>query len=488
MKKVLLGVGLAVTTLLAVVLIRALSMRSVQVTPAKPTVTLQVDREAIAQRLSGALRIRTISSEDSTVFAADEFAILHEYLRAAFPLAHARLEREVVGRASLLYKWEGSDAALPPLLLMGHMDVVPIEPGSEGQWTHPPYAGMTQDGFIWGRGAMDDKSAVLGILEGVELLLKQGMRPARTIYLAFGHDEEAGGEGAIAIAALLVARGVRPAMILDEGAVVAEGMLPGLSSPVALIGIAEKGAVSLVLTAELGGGHSSMPPTQTAVGVLSAAIVKLEEHTMPASIAGASASMFKALAPEMPLVQRSIFANLWLFEPLVLRQLAASPASNAMIRTTTAATMFEGSVKENVLPIRARAIVNFRLLPGDDVDDVIEHVTEVVADQRVKISVSPRSGAWNASPVSRTDGPMYEALARSVREVFPLAVVAPFLVVGATDARHFAAISPNTYRFLPLLIGPADLSRLHGTNERISVASYELMIRFYAGLIRNVAG
>ncbi|MGI9078478.1 MAG: M20 family peptidase [Gemmatimonadaceae bacterium] len=488
MKKVLLGVTLAIATLLGVVLIRTIGMGSVRMTPTRPLVALQVDRAAASERLGGALRLRTVSVEDSTLFAADQFAMMHDYLRDAFPLVHARLKREIIGRASLLYEWEGSDTALPPLILMGHMDVVPVEPGSEAQWTHPPFSGAISDGFIWGRGAMDDKSAVLGILEGVELLLGRGVQPGRTVYLAFGDDEEVGGQGAIAMASLLESRGVRPAMVLDEGAVVAQGMMPGVSAPVALVGIAEKGAVSLLLTAELGGGHSSMPPTQTAVGVLSSAIVKLEKHPMPAAITSATARMLNAVAPEMPFTQRAVFANLWLFGPLVLRQLATSPASNAMIRTTTAATMFEGSVKENVLPIRARAIVNFRLLPGDDVKKVIAHVRDVVADPRVTISVSPRSGAWNASPVSPTGGPMYEALALSVSEVFPGVVVAPYLVVGATDARHFARMTPNTYRFLPLVVVPADMARLHGTNERISEANYEQMIRFYAGLIRNTAG
>lgn len=488
MKKILLGAGLAIAALTGVVMVRTIKMRSVQVISGPPPVTQSMNLEAAAERLGGALRIRTVSWEDPALFAADQFDAMHAYLRGSFPLVHVQLEREIVGRASLLYKWEGSDSALDPIILMGHMDVVPVEPGSEAQWTHPPYSGAISDGFIWGRGAMDDKSAVLGILEGVELLLREGVRPRRTIYLAFGDDEEAGGKGAFAIATLLASRGVRPAMVVDEGAVVAEGMMPGVSASVALVGIAEKGAVSLELTAEIGGGHSSMPPTQTAVGVLSSAIVKLEAHPMPAAITGVAERMFNAVAPEMGFGQRAVFANLWLFGPLVMRKLAASPASNAMIRTTTAATMFEGSVKENVLPIKARAIVNFRLLPGDDVADVIAHVEDVVADSRVNISVSPRSGSWNASPVSITDGPMYEALSRSIREVFPAAVVAPYLVVGATDARHFAAMSPSTYRFLPLVAGSADLARLHGTNERISVANFELMIRFYVGFIRRVAG
>jgi carboxypeptidase PM20D1 len=230
-----------------------------------------------------------------------------------------------------------------------------------------------------------------------------------------------------------------------------------------------------------------MPPRETAVGVLAAAVARLEARPMPARIAGATALLFDAVGREMPFGKRLVFANRWLFGPLVERQLAASPSTDATIRTTTAPTMFEGSVKDNVLPARARAVVNFRILPGDSIRGVLEHVRSVVADPRVTVRPVPAFGLAEPSPVSSTSSPAYTALVRTIRQIFPTAVVAPFLTVGATDARHYAPLTRNVYRFLPMRVTPSDLPRVHGTDERIAVEDYAQAVRFYAQLIRNVA-
>ncbi|NMO22404.1 M20/M25/M40 family metallo-hydrolase, partial [Pyxidicoccus fallax] len=231
------------------------------------------------------------------------------------------------------------------------------------------------------------------------------------------------------------------------------------------------------------GGHSSMPPSQTAVGVLSRAVVRLEEEPMPARLRGGSRALFDFVGPEMPFGMRLVFANLWLFEPLVVRQLTAQPSTNAAVRTTTAATMFEGSVKDNVLPSRARAVVNFRVLPGDTVEGVLEHVRRVVDDSRVKVGVMGFQS--EPSPVSRTDTEAWSVLQRSIRQVFPEALVAPYLMVGATDARHFTGLSDSVYRFMPLRLEREDLARLHGRDERVSVQGYASAVRFYAQYLRN---
>jgi len=332
---------------------------------------------------------------------------------------------------------------------------------------------------------MDDKVSVLGILETVEMLLAEGFQPRRTIYLAFGHDEEVGGlNGAAKIVALLHSRGVQLEYVLEEGSAIAEGVMPGVSAPVALAGIAEKGYVSLELTVEGQGGHSSMPPTHTAVGILSTAIHNLEKNQFPTGIEGVTRKMFEYVGPEMSFGKKMVFANLWLFGPLVGRLLAASPMTNALTRTTTAATVFEGGVKENVVPTKARAIVNFRILPGDSINSVIDHVRKAADDPRIKIT--PLSTLLSEpSSVSDTESAAFQLLQRTIRQVYPDVVVAPWLVVGGTDSRHYAKLSANIFRFIPMRIGPGDTQRFHGTDERISVEDYEQYVRFLIQLIRN---
>jgi carboxypeptidase PM20D1 len=438
-----------------------------------------------AQRLAGAIRIPTISHADSASFDAAAFAALHEYLKQQFPRVHAELQRETIATHSLLYTWRGSDPSLKPILLMAHQDVVPVEPGTESQWEQPAFAGTIANGFVWGRGAIDNKSAVVGILESIEMLLAEGYRPTRTVLLAFGHDEEVGGRlGARVMAELLKQRGTRLELVLDEGGIVGDGVMPGLAAPTALVGVAEKGFVSVELIARAQGGHSSLPPRQSAIGILSAAIVRIEENPMPARIHGATQQLFEALAPHSPTAQRAIFSNLWLTRPLVMRKLQASPSTNAMVRTTTAVTIFQGGTKENVLPRQARAVINFRILPGDSIGDVVAHVRRVVDDPRVAVAIAPGFSA-EPSGVSNTESHSYRIIERTVRSLAPEMIVAPYLVVVVTDARYFAGLTDNVLRFLPVRLQPVDLARMHGLNERIAIRDYEWAIRFYRQLIVN---
>lgn len=484
MKKLALALLALIVVLLAVVLVRASRFGVAQVDA--PAAVPYTPPAGAAERLAAAIRIRTVSNQDSTQFDTTAFAAFRDFLRAQYPRAHAALRREAVAGHSLIYTWPGSDPRLPPVVLMGHMDVVPVEPGTEARWTQSPFGGVIAGGFVWGRGALDDKSSVLGTLEAVEMLLAGGFAPRRTVMLAYGHDEEVGGRGAQQIAALLRARGIRPEMVVDEGGVIGRGLMPGVDAPTALVGIAEKGFVSVELEAEVGGGHSSMPPRQGSIGRLSAAIQRLEDQQMPARLDGPTLQLFERMGPELPLAQRAVFANLWLTHPLVMRTLAGAPSSNAMIRTTTAPTIFQAGTKENVLPSRARAVVNFRILPGDDVAGVVAHVRRVVND--TTIQVRPMQGfASEPSPVSRTDDETWRLLERTIRQSAPDAVVAPYLVVGGTDARHFHALSEHVYRFLPVRITSADLARIHGTDERVSVRDYEAAIGLYRQLLLNFA-
>jgi len=460
------------------------SSRQLQVT-AIPRVA--VDEAAAANRLAEAIRFQTISSAANPEQSADALRAMQAHLAASFPAFHAAAKRETVGGHSLLYTWQGTDPALKPVALLAHQDVVPIAPGTEKDWQHPPFAGVVADGFVWGRGSWDDKGNLYSILEAAERLAQQGFRPRRTIYFAFGHDEEVAGQrGATAIAALLASRHVRLDFVLDEGLLITERILKGLDRPLALIGVAEKGYATLTLTAQATPGHSSMPPHDTAIGLLSAALVQLETHRLPMRINSTVAAMLATVAPEMRGMDRVVLSNLWLLKPLLLHEFEKNGPSEANVRTTTALTIFKAGEQDNVLPGNAEATVNFRLLPGDTQASVTEHVRRTIDNER--IAIAPFPGNTDPPPVTAADGPSYTALNRTIREVFPDVLVAPGLMVAATDSRHYAGIADNIFRFSPVRATSEDLKRFHGTNERLSVANYGDMIRFYRRLIENTAG
>jgi carboxypeptidase PM20D1 len=483
MKKIivlLIGV-LAVIAGVALLRTARFTSRQIQV-PAVKAITL--DRDPMVRRLSQAIQYKTVSEPASNSLATTEFKRFHAFLTKSFPLVHAHLVKEVVGKKSLLYTWKGENNALKPILLMGHMDVVPVDPKTKDDWTYPPFSGRVAGGYIWGRGAMDDKVNVLGILEAAEYLLTHGFKPRRTIYFAFGHDEEiGGGNGAAQIAKLLHRRNVKLDYVLDEGGNIVDGIIPNAPEPVALIGVAEKGYVSLELTVEAPGGHASTPPPHTAIGILSDAIVNLERSPFSTRLSDPVREMFAFIGPEMPWPDKLAFANLWLFGPLVRYQLAQSPLTNAAIRTTQAATVFNSGVRENALPDRATAIVNVRILPGDTIKAVIEHASRVIDNDQVKIS--PLEIRAEPSAVSDPQSVPFHQLHRAIKEVAPGVIVAPALLVAATDSRHYALLSQNIFRFLPITLRPADARRFHGLNERISISDYERCVRFFVQLLRD---
>src|SRR6059036_2073661 len=315
MKRILVALLVAVLVLAAIVLERTFTFRSRQ-PQAAPVAVEPLDTAALAQRLAGALRFKTISFQDSSQFDAREFDGFQRYLRTTFPKLHAALKLEKVNGYGLLYAWPGSDPSAPPIVLLAHQDVVPVEPGTETRWTEPPFEGRIAGGYVWGRGALDDKGSLVGLCEAVEHLLGAGAgaKPRRTVYLAFGYDEEVGGRrGAARIAELLASRNVHPEFVLDKGGALTNGLVTGIAAPVALVGIAEKGYVTVSLTAQAEGGHSSMPPPQTAVGMLATGLTRLEGQQMPRAIRGPTADMFDYLGPEMSFGPRLVMANRWLF-------------------------------------------------------------------------------------------------------------------------------------------------------------------------------
>jgi carboxypeptidase PM20D1 len=446
-----------------------------------------VDANAVARRLARGLRHRTISHHVDGPIESQAFFDLHAQLQADYPLTHAKLSREIVSDYSLLYTWPGSRPDLPAALLLAHQDVVPVEAGSEAAWEHPPYAGIIDETYVWGRGAIDDKGALFCIMEAIEGLVAKGFQPERTVLLAFGHDEELGGpRGAIQIAALLAERGVKADYVLDEGGAVTEGTISIVADPVAVVGVAEKGSVSIEMTVETMGGHSSMPPRHTGIGILAAAIVRLEENPVPGEIDGAVDIMFDYLGPELSFPFKLVMANRWLFNPLLERAFSGEPTLDAMQRTTTAATIIHGGVKTNVLPSRVKAVVNFRILPGDTIDSVYDHVLRIVDDDRVELAIAKESR--NPSAIAPIDSESFRSIQRTISGFFPTAIVAPYLVTGGTDSRSYAAISSNLYRFAPVQFDAQDRERIHGTNERIEIAALGRAVGFYMQLIEETAG
>src|SRR5256886_7716677 len=357
----------------------------------------EIDAKAAASRLAEAIRFRTISSYEKPDQHADALRGMQAHIEKTFPAFHAAAKREIVAGYSLLYTWEDSEAKAQPIAFLAHQDVVPVAPGTEKDWQQPPYDGVIADGFIWGRGSWDDKGNLYSMLEPAEAMARAGYRPKRTIYFAFGHDEEtAGTAGAKSIAALLASRGVRLDFVIDEGLLITEGIMKGLDRPAALIGVAEKGYTTLVLYTQATPGHSSMPPRDTAIGMMSAALARLEDHRLPMQIRRTVAEMFDTLAPEMSGFNRVVLSNLWLFRPLLLREFEKSGPTEAMLRTTTALTIFNAGDKDNVLPGNAEATIHFRLIPGDTQGSVINHVRSTIANDR--ISIKPFPGNTNPPP------------------------------------------------------------------------------------------
>lgn len=481
--RLLLGLLLALG---AVLLVRTWRLPNHQLAPGPAAPTLALPPDSAVAHLAGALRIATVSRTRYAETDSLPFDQLQGYVQSTFPRVHQQLKRQTVNHYGLLYEWPGTDPALKPLLLLAHQDVVPVLPGTERQWTRPPFAGQQAGGYLYGRGALDDKLNLIGQLEAVEYLLHTAYRPRRTVLLAFGHDEETQGlRGAAVLAAVIQQRYPQLAMVLDEGGLLKADGLAGLSQPVALVGVSEKGYLSLELVATGQGGHSSMPPALTSVGRVAAAVARLEAAPFPTRLDGGVGDLITYLAPAAPFGKRLVFANQWLFGPLIKQSLAATPSGSAALRTTTAPTIMRGGDKENVLPAGATATVNFRLLPGDSVGMVLRKVKQTINDPQIQVRMLGEGRP--ASPVSGTDNAAFQTLHRTIKSVFPQALVAPYVVVGATDARAYAHLCPQaTYRFMPVLMDQAAIETMHGTNERLRTSAYPTVVRFYAALIRNM--
>lgn len=446
------------------------------------TSTYTVDVMTAAQHLSQAVRFRTVSlvtpDEDRTPFTD-----FQAWMIATYPAFNAVARRETVNDLTVVYTWEGSDPAQPPLLLLAHQDVVPVPDDTRSAWSVDPFAGEIRDEAVWGRGAIDDKGSLVLLLEAAEYLAQQGKRPVRTIIFAFGHDEEIGGEnGAVQVAALLQQRGIRAWFALDEGmAAVTEHPLTG--GPASMIGISERGFGTMRVHAVGTPGHSSMPPPETAVSLVSEAVVRIHDMPIEQRLEGGPAlDMMRALAPEISFTNRMAVANEWLFGPLLRQRMSEDRTARALMGTTVAPTMIDGGVRPNVLPAEAAAMINYRFHPRDTAAEILERARAEVADME-GVDVDWAEPPREATPTSSTTSTSYALLAALSTAVMPNTPVAPGLVLAGTDSRNYSDVAENVYRFQPMLFAAGDLTGIHGTDEHLSFANLERTVRFYIGLM-----
>jgi carboxypeptidase PM20D1 len=456
------------------------------VKPSEEPINWKIDESNAVRKLSQALTYPTISHkrEMMDLEAYDGFL---QFLFHSFPNVFSKLQIDTVNDYTLLITWRGRDTTLAPAMLMGHYDVVPVESATLDQWEEAPFSGRISDGYIYGRGAIDNKTPCIAILEAVENLLSYGIEPKRTLLISIGHDEEIGGnDGAVKVVEKLSQKRIEPAIILDEGGTMGLGLVPGLMAPTALIGTAEKGYLSLELLVKGSGGHSSMPGPDNTLSILSRAMHRLNENPFPFELSKPVEGFLECAGPYMDFPARMAFANKWLFKKLIFNSFSKTPQGAAMMRTTQVPTVVAAGVKDNVIPNVAKAVYNFRLLPGHIDSSVIKRVIKIINDPRVTVRMHPDAPYTPGSPSSPHSDHIFRQLVSVIKTTFPEAVVSPYLVLGATDSRHFYQVCTHVYRFNPILLKPDDLSRIHGINERVSISDFLRAIDFYAQWIQDL--
>lgn len=446
-----------------------------------PDAAATLSDEAAVERLRALVRIPTVSHADETATDPEPFEHFHAALAEAFPLLHATLTRHHVREHSLLLYWQGRSAERP-VVLMAHIDVVPID--ETAPWQHPPFGAEIHDGAVWGRGTLDDKGSLVGICAAVERLLAVGHVPAHDVWLSFGAREEVSGPDASAAVAELRSRGVTPWFVLDEGGAVAHEAFPGVEPPLGVIGVCEKGTTTLELRAEGRGGHSSTPAPGGPTARIARAVVRLEKRPFAPALPEPTLELFARIAPYAPRALRPLLANARRLQPLLTRALllaGAEPA--ALVRTTMAVTTLSGSPAHNVIASSATAGVNLRLLVGDTVASATEHVRRAIADDSITLELLE---ANEPSPVSPTADPAFELISTTIAEQFPDAVPTPYVMMAATDARFFAEICPRIYRFTPFRMSKAQRESIHSYDEHLGVEDFLAGIRWYTRLIERL--
>ena len=447
--------------------------------------TAQTEKANEVQRLSKALQFETVSGYDSTVFSPVVYKNFISYLKEVFPMTHQKLEFRIINEFSLLYYWKGTDPQKAPVLFLGHYDVVPAEVSTLNQWIHSPFSGYIDNECIWGRGAIDDKFQVMSLLEATEKLLKENFIPRQDIYFAFGHDEEIGGEhGALKIAEYLKTKNLQFAMVLDEGGVMVKGIFPGITKTIALIATAEKGDMNIEMAVFDKGGHSSIPSKETAIDILSKAIIKLNKYPMPARLQDPTVEMLNILSPHFDGKTRFALRHRSLFRKKILKKLSDNPGTNALIRTIISPTMLRGGSKENSLPTFAAVNLNVRILQGDSIESIMQYLNKITNDPRIQLTL--KKPYHNASPITPSNGTAWQVLSKTIKESWPDVIISPLVAPGTTDSRHYSSLSKNIFRFIPVTVNNESKEQIHGINERISINEYQKSIQFYTELIKKI--
>ncbi|AFD06454.1 M20 family peptidase [Solitalea canadensis] len=476
-KKILFFVLLLLVVFIGIFVFNTLTFKSKQpqVAAIKP---IEIGQQSVIN-FQNAIRIKTVSFEDTSQVDTTQFSANLKFMETTYPNLNKTLKREVISKYSLLYTWPGKNPSLKPVVLMGHMDVVPVEEASLGKWKADPFGGEIKQDTIWGRGSVDDKITVITVMEAIEKLVSEGFQPEQTIYLAFGHDEEISGkEGASKIAALLKSRGVKAEFVMDEGGLIIDGIIPDKS--IALVGTAEKGYLTIDLEVNASGGHSSAPGKETAIDILTSTITKIRTNPFKSSFTTPTLELVEYLGPEMPGFLKAVFANKWITKPLIQKEYEKTDRGAAQFHTTIAPTILKSGFKDNVLPTVATATINFRILPGETPETVLEHVKKAVNDPRVKITPRTESQA-NPSKISSSQAKGFLAIAKTNKQLNPDIPVSPFLLIAVTDSRYYADITDNIYRYVP-----SKLVGYHDVNERIAVKDYKGAIAFYYQMIKNL--
>ncbi len=475
---IVLIVLLALLLFVAVLIARALAFRPTGEKP-EPAAPVEVDEAAIAQHMQAMIRVKTISYADPALEDKEAFEAFPALLVSLYPRLHAACPQQRIGVRGLLYHWKGKHADRPSVL-MSHYDVVPAEAES---WRKPPFDGVLENGVLWGRGTLDTKGTLLGAMEAVEKLIGEGFVPEQDVYLAFGGNEEIGGDGAPGIVTELSRRGVKPAFVLDEGGAVVENVFPGVKAPCAVVGIAEKGIANMSFEVMSKGGHASAPPPQTPVGVLAQAVTRVENHPFPFHLTEPARRMFDTLGRHSTLLYRIIFANLWCFTP-VLNMLCKKTGGelNALVRTTCAFTQMKASDAANVLPPSATVVANLRIVPGETIESAKARLAETIGNPDIRIT--PLMGR-DPSSVSHAEGEPWARLSHAISATWPEAIVSPYLMIAASDSTHYSAICENVYRFSTMALSGEERRMIHGHDERVPVATLCTTVRFYTRLLRN---
>ena len=435
------------------------------------------------EKLSELVKVPTVSNIDPALEDNSAFERIPGLLAELFPSAHKAMERELIGDRAIVYKWEGRDSSVKPVLCMAHYDVVPA--GDESKWEKPPFSGEISGGRIYGRGSLDDKGMLAAWMEAADKLARSGFKPERTVYFAFGGDEEViGNRGAAKTAAVFKERGITFDLVLDEGGAIVSGQMDKFTDkPVALLGTSEKGYLTIKITAEGMPGHSSAPPEHTAIGRLSRVLAALEAEPFPAKLTAVPKKMLSVLGNEAGGVRGFFLNHPGLIKSSIIKGMLKSPSQAGMVRTTTALTVVNGGEKANVLPDTAYALVNFRILPGESVDSTVNRVKEIIlktSGNGVSVEVITGNEPVESSPL---EGDVWDFIESKIKNFWPDTVVVPFLVTATTDSRHYSIVSDNIYRFIPMQITDKEIKGIHAFNESVPVDQWERMVDFLESVI-----